>query len=83
MSDKMKGLANKAPFELIGMETALLISTAPSRNIDVSLWFNEKSNNGKTSQKDFDSKLFSLASTMGINQDQETKRENLNSLFHP
>jgi hypothetical protein len=74
MSDHSKA-NKKAPYELLSMETALLISTAPSRNIDVSLWFNEKSNNGRLVQKDFDSKLYSLASTMGINQDQETKAE--------
>jgi hypothetical protein len=74
MSDHSKA-NKKAPYELLSMETALLISTAPSRNIDVSLWFNEKSNSGRLLQKDFDSKLYSLASTMGINQDQETKAE--------
>lgn len=67
--------SDKQPFELLGMETALLISTAPSRSIDVSIWFNEKSNQGKLPMKDFDAKILSLASTMGINQDAETKRE--------
>jgi hypothetical protein len=65
----------KGPHELLSMETALLIATASSREIDVSSWFGEKSNDGKLPVREFDAKLVSLASTMGINQDQETKRE--------
>ena len=65
----------KSPHEILGMETALLIATAATREIDVSVWFGEKSNDGKIPVREFDGKIMSLASAMGINQDQETKRE--------
>jgi hypothetical protein len=65
----------KQPYEILSMETALLISTAPTKSIDISLWFNEKLNYGKLVQKDFDSRLISLAKTMSIGQDEETKKE--------
>jgi hypothetical protein len=59
----------------VSMETALLISTASTKSIDTSLWFNVTLNNGKLIQKDFDSRLISLSKTMGIGQDEETKKE--------
>jgi hypothetical protein len=70
-----ESLGGVTTHELLAMETALLVVTASNRDIDVSIWFGEKGSDGKIPVRDFDAKLTSLATTMGINQDLETKRE--------
>ncbi len=64
----------KPPTKLI-LETALLIATATLKGTDLDVWFNEQTNHGRMEPAQFDDKLVSLARTMSINQDEETKKE--------
>eukprot|EP01031_Cornospumella_fuschlensis_P035149 gene35149-42572_t len=61
--------------DVLGMETAFLIVTAASRDFDLSKWFNEKAYDGKIPLREFDAKIISLSTAMGINQSIEIKKE--------
>lgn len=59
----------------LGMEVALLVASALEKKIDITIWMNCAQNNGLVDAREFDRKLISLASTVGINEDSETKQE--------
>eukprot|EP01039_Chlorochromonas_danica_P002431 gene2431-2664_t len=61
--------------DILGMETAFLIVTAASRDFDLNKWFNAKAYKGKIPVREFDAKITSLSTAMGINQSPEIKRE--------
>lgn len=61
--------------DILGMETAFLIVTAASRDFDLNKWFNAKAYKGKIPVREFDAKIISLSTAMGINQSPEIKRE--------
>lgn len=63
------------PHTLLSMETALLIATASGREVDVNVWFKTSINNGLMPAREFDSKLRGLATAMGIDQEEDVKRE--------
>jgi hypothetical protein len=67
------GPHNQMP--LLGLETAFLLVTAANRDFDLGKWFNIQAYQGKIPLREFDAKIISLASAMGINQDMEIKRE--------
>ena len=64
-----------APKAEVAIETALLIATAETKSVNLSVWFNERVNGGVVAMKDFNNRLVSLASTLGLDQDQQTKQE--------
>lgn len=65
----------QAPYQLLSMETALLIATAAGREVNVSVWFNQSVNGGLMPVREFDKRLSSLASTMAIDQEEDIRRE--------
>ena len=70
--------AGKKPEQIaahIGLEVALLVESAISKEIDVSVWFLENADDGNMSIIEFTRQLVSLANMVGLNEDASTKKE--------
>ena len=60
---------------LITLETALLVMSATSKGINISLWFTIDKNDGKMPYTAFVDRLQSLGATVGMEEDWSTKKE--------
>lgn len=74
-SSPPKDSSPSSKFDLLKMETVLMIITAASRNINLNLWFNLAKNNGLMSIPEFSNKLSSLVSAISIGEDEKIKKE--------
>ncbi len=60
----------------MNMETALLVAYSLGKGININVWMSEELyENGHVPVSEFNRKLTSLASMVGMNQDEETKQE--------
>lgn len=72
---KPKVVVSIPPVDKLSLEIALLIVSAMNKGIDVSVWLGEAIDLGKLPIADFEDKLISLALTVGIEEDVDTKKE--------
>lgn len=72
---KPKVVVTISPVDKLSLEIALLIVSAMNKGIDVSVWLGESIDLGRLPVADFEDKLISLALTVGIEEDIETKKE--------